>query len=87
MHPLPGCAVCPLSLSLYSAVSLSPLYTLSSLKDNAFTSDCCEDLAFALKENQSLLSLDLGKNKVLDSGLSYLCQAFEDPHCRMQKLL
>ncbi|XP_019344162.1 NACHT, LRR and PYD domains-containing protein 3 [Alligator mississippiensis] len=58
-----------------------------SLKDNAFTSDCCEDLAFALKENQSLLSLDLGKNKVLDSGLSYLCQAFEDPHCRMQKLL
>ncbi|XP_067425571.1 NACHT, LRR and PYD domains-containing protein 12-like [Emydura macquarii macquarii] len=58
-----------------------------SLGKNAFTDVCYEALALALKENWTLLSLDLKKNKLQNIGLSYLLKVFESPECKIQKLV
>ncbi|XP_066467172.1 NACHT, LRR and PYD domains-containing protein 12-like [Tiliqua scincoides] len=57
------------------------------LTKNALTEECCEDLSLALSENQSLLHLDLKKNKLRDKGLSYLLEAFRSPRCKIQTLV
>ncbi|CAM4695338.1 unnamed protein product [Lepidochelys olivacea] len=57
-----------------------------SLGKNAFTEQCCEELASALAGNWTLLSLDLKKNKLRTGGLSYLSRVFESPECKIQKL-
>ncbi|XP_043358027.1 NACHT, LRR and PYD domains-containing protein 3-like isoform X2 [Dermochelys coriacea] len=57
-----------------------------SLGKNAFTEQCCEELASALAGNRTLLSLDLKKNKLRTGGLSYLSRVFESPECKIQKL-
>ncbi|KAL8184441.1 UNVERIFIED_CONTAM: hypothetical protein K2H54_017038 [Gekko kuhli] len=58
-----------------------------SLAKNAFTEPCCEDLGSGLLENQTLLKLDLGKNKLRDRGLSSLLKAFSDPRCKIRELV
>uniref|UniRef100_A0A8C3SE11 NACHT domain-containing protein n=1 Tax=Chelydra serpentina TaxID=8475 RepID=A0A8C3SE11_CHESE len=58
-----------------------------SLGQNMFTEACCKDLASALKENQTLFSLDLTKNKVRNTGLSTLLEVLEAPQCKIQKLV
>ncbi|XP_050785766.1 NACHT, LRR and PYD domains-containing protein 3-like isoform X2 [Gopherus flavomarginatus] len=57
-----------------------------SLGRNAFTEQCCEELASALAENRTLLSLELKKNKLRTMGLSYLLRVFESPECKIRKL-
>ncbi|XP_060108394.1 NACHT, LRR and PYD domains-containing protein 12-like [Heteronotia binoei] len=58
-----------------------------SLAKNAFTEPCCEDLGSALSVNQTLLKLDLSKNKLQDGGLSSLLKAFSDPRCKIRELV
>ncbi|XP_054846867.1 NACHT, LRR and PYD domains-containing protein 3-like isoform X2 [Eublepharis macularius] len=58
-----------------------------SLANNVFTEPCCEDLGLALLENQTLLRLDLTKNKLQERGLSYLLKAFSSPRCKIKELV
>uniref|UniRef100_UPI00398F2F16 NLR family CARD domain-containing protein 3-like n=1 Tax=Pristiophorus japonicus TaxID=55135 RepID=UPI00398F2F16 len=53
---------------------------------NYFTHCCCEELALALKTNQSLRSLDLGYNNIGDLGIKLLCTAIKDDGCKIEKL-
>ncbi|XP_066467168.1 NACHT, LRR and PYD domains-containing protein 6-like [Tiliqua scincoides] len=57
------------------------------LANNGLTEECCKDLSLALSENQSLLCLDLRKNKLHDKGLSDLLEAFRSPRCKIQRLM
>ncbi|XP_072355979.1 NACHT, LRR and PYD domains-containing protein 3-like [Scyliorhinus torazame] len=56
------------------------------LYDNALTHSCTKDLACALSINQSLTDLNLGNNKLGDSGVKQLCLALGNPNCKIQKL-
>ncbi|XP_051865148.1 NACHT, LRR and PYD domains-containing protein 3-like isoform X3 [Pristis pectinata] len=53
---------------------------------NSLTHSCTEDLASALSTNRSLTNLDLGGNKLGDSGLKLLSAALRYPDCKIQKL-
>nr|XP_014425118.2 NACHT, LRR and PYD domains-containing protein 3-like [Pelodiscus sinensis] len=75
-------------LRVFSCFCLVLLLRLPpSLHTNLFTEACCKDLASALKENLTLFSLDLTKNKVRNAGLSALLEALEAPQCKIQKLV
>uniref|UniRef100_A0A8C3RWJ6 NACHT, LRR and PYD domains-containing protein 3 n=1 Tax=Chelydra serpentina TaxID=8475 RepID=A0A8C3RWJ6_CHESE len=50
------------------------------------TSACCEDLASALKTNQSLKELDLSGNKLGETGIKLLCKGLKHQNCHVQKL-
>ncbi|XP_074921137.1 NACHT, LRR and PYD domains-containing protein 3-like [Chelonoidis abingdonii] len=50
------------------------------------TSACCEDLASALKTNQSLKELDLSGNKLGETGIKLLCKGLKHQNCGVQKL-
>ncbi|XP_074854067.1 NACHT, LRR and PYD domains-containing protein 12-like [Carettochelys insculpta] len=50
------------------------------------TSACCEDLASALKTNQSLKELDLSGNKLGETGIKLLCKGLKHQNCSLQKL-
>ncbi|EMP42425.1 NACHT, LRR and PYD domains-containing protein 12 [Chelonia mydas] len=58
-----------------------------SLGQNMFTEASCTALASALKENQTLFSLDLTRNKMRNSGFSTLLEVLETPQCKIQKLV
>ncbi|CAM2108125.1 unnamed protein product [Caretta caretta] len=58
-----------------------------SLGQNMFTEASCTALASALKENQTLFSLDLTRNKMRNTGLSTLLEVLETPQCKIQKLV
>ncbi|XP_078059657.1 NACHT, LRR and PYD domains-containing protein 3-like isoform X2 [Mustelus asterias] len=57
------------------------------LLGNALTDSCAEDLASALSTNRSLIDLDLGENKLGDSGVKLLSVALRNPDCKIQKLV
>ncbi|XP_078069588.1 LOW QUALITY PROTEIN: NACHT, LRR and PYD domains-containing protein 3-like [Mustelus asterias] len=56
------------------------------LDDDALTDSCAEDLSTALNTNRSLMDLDLGNNKLGDSGVKLLSTALMNPDCKIQKL-
>ncbi|XP_078058256.1 NACHT, LRR and PYD domains-containing protein 3-like [Mustelus asterias] len=56
------------------------------LDANALTDSCAEDLASALSTNRSLIDLNLGGNKLGDSGVKLLSVALRNPDCKIQKL-
>ncbi|XP_078059585.1 NACHT, LRR and PYD domains-containing protein 3-like [Mustelus asterias] len=58
----------------------------SGLRGNDLTDSCAEDLASALSTNRSLIDLDLGSNKLGDSGVKLLSVALRNPDCKIQKL-
>ncbi|XP_078057509.1 NACHT, LRR and PYD domains-containing protein 3-like [Mustelus asterias] len=57
-----------------------------SLSGNDLTDACAEDLASALSTNRSLIDLNLGYNKLGDSGVKLLSVALRNPDCKIQKL-
>ncbi|XP_078057484.1 NACHT, LRR and PYD domains-containing protein 14-like [Mustelus asterias] len=56
------------------------------LNFNGLTDSCAEDLASALSTNRSLIDLNLGGNKLGDSGVKLLFVALRNPECKIQKL-
>ncbi|XP_078390107.1 NACHT, LRR and PYD domains-containing protein 3-like isoform X1 [Cetorhinus maximus] len=54
------------------------------LRDNKLTDSCAEDLASVF--NRSLTDLNLGNNKLGDSGVKRLSVALRGPDCKIQKL-
>ncbi|XP_058862894.1 NACHT, LRR and PYD domains-containing protein 12-like [Acipenser ruthenus] len=63
------------------------LYKRLMLSDCHLTGDCCEDLASALRTNQSTLrELELERNNLGDSGVKLLSAALKDPNCKLEKL-
>ncbi|XP_062892774.1 uncharacterized protein LOC134339917 [Mobula hypostoma] len=57
------------------------------LNDNGLTQSCAEDLTSALETNRSLVELDLGENRLQDSGVKLLFAALRNPACQIRKLL
>ncbi|XP_078388281.1 NACHT, LRR and PYD domains-containing protein 3-like [Cetorhinus maximus] len=57
-----------------------------SLRHNSLTYDCCEELAFVIKENSRLLDLDISANKITDSGVGCLCQVSKNNNSKIQSL-
>ncbi|XP_078059027.1 NACHT, LRR and PYD domains-containing protein 3-like [Mustelus asterias] len=53
---------------------------------NDLTDSCAEDLASALRTNRSLIDLNLGVNKLGDSGVKLLSVALRNPDCKIQEL-
>ncbi|XP_067833238.1 NACHT, LRR and PYD domains-containing protein 3-like isoform X1 [Heptranchias perlo] len=56
------------------------------LWDNDLTDSCTDYLSNALSTNRSLTELNLGKNKLGDSGVKLLSAALRNPDCKIQKL-
>ncbi|XP_036599444.1 NACHT, LRR and PYD domains-containing protein 14-like [Trichosurus vulpecula] len=50
------------------------------------TEACCQDLSDMLVLNQSLRSLNLGHNALMDQGVKLLCQALRHPDCQLRRL-
>ncbi|XP_038656808.1 NACHT, LRR and PYD domains-containing protein 3-like isoform X2 [Scyliorhinus canicula] len=75
-------------VKLLSAALRNPDCKMQKLKlgNNALTDDCIEDLALTLRENQSLKNLDLGHNKLGDSGVKLLSTTLKNPDCKIRKL-
>ncbi|XP_072891327.1 NACHT, LRR and PYD domains-containing protein 3-like [Hemitrygon akajei] len=56
------------------------------LMEIGLTDSAAEDLVSALSTNQSLMELDLGSNKLADSGVKLVSAALRNPKCKIQKL-
>ncbi|XP_048476893.1 NACHT, LRR and PYD domains-containing protein 3-like [Rhincodon typus] len=56
------------------------------LDNNNLTDSCVIDLVSALCTNRSLTVLDLGNNKLRDSGVNLLSEALKNLECKIQKL-
>ncbi|GCB68166.1 hypothetical protein scyTo_0013793, partial [Scyliorhinus torazame] len=56
------------------------------LSDNTLTDSCAQDLSSALSANWTLKDLDLGWNKLGDSGVKVLSEALRNPECKIRKL-
>ncbi|XP_063814092.1 NACHT, LRR and PYD domains-containing protein 12-like [Pseudophryne corroboree] len=50
------------------------------------TSSCCDDLRSVLTTNRSLISLDLLRNNLQDSGIKRLCEGLRHPNCALLEL-
>ncbi|XP_060707888.1 NACHT, LRR and PYD domains-containing protein 3-like [Hemiscyllium ocellatum] len=57
------------------------------LNDNDLTASCAQDLASALSTNQSLISLNLGENKLGDFGVKQLFGVLRNVNCKLQELV
>ncbi|XP_038656752.1 NACHT, LRR and PYD domains-containing protein 3-like isoform X2 [Scyliorhinus canicula] len=57
-----------------------------SLSDNNLTNSCAEDLTSALSTNWVVKNLDLGWNKLGDSGVKLLSEALRKPDCKIWQL-
>ncbi|XP_067835818.1 NACHT, LRR and PYD domains-containing protein 3-like [Heptranchias perlo] len=53
---------------------------------NDLTASCIDDLVSALSTNRSLTDLNLGNNKLGDSGVKLLFAALRNPDCKIQEL-
>ncbi|XP_067836254.1 NACHT, LRR and PYD domains-containing protein 3-like [Heptranchias perlo] len=53
---------------------------------NDLTDSCTKDLSSTLSTNRSLTVLNLGKNKLGDSGMKLLSAALRNPDCKIQEL-
>ncbi|XP_062895928.1 NACHT, LRR and PYD domains-containing protein 12-like isoform X2 [Mobula hypostoma] len=75
-------------VKLVSAVLRNPECKIQKLwLDNVgLTDSAVEDLASALSTNPSLTELDLGANKLGDSGVKLVSEALRNPECKIQKL-
>ncbi|XP_072354291.1 NACHT, LRR and PYD domains-containing protein 3-like isoform X2 [Scyliorhinus torazame] len=56
------------------------------LTDNKLTASFAKDFASAVSENQSLTNLNLGENKLGDSGVKFLSTVLRNPDCKIQEL-
>uniref|UniRef100_G1TCK3 NLR family pyrin domain containing 8 n=1 Tax=Oryctolagus cuniculus TaxID=9986 RepID=G1TCK3_RABIT len=56
------------------------------LRKCALTSACCQDVASVLCQSQTLRSLDLSFNSLMDKGVTLLCEALKNPDCSLQVL-
>ncbi|KAF5896726.1 NACHT, LRR and PYD domains-containing protein 12-like isoform X1, partial [Clarias magur] len=57
------------------------------LNECGLSESCCDSLASVLlKERSSLRVLNLGGNKLLDSGVKTLCIGLENPNCKLEIL-
>ncbi|XP_078063658.1 NACHT, LRR and PYD domains-containing protein 3-like isoform X2 [Mustelus asterias] len=57
-----------------------------SLRHNNLTYDCCQELAFVIQENSGLMDMDIGANKITDSGVALLCQVPKNNNSKIQCL-
>ncbi|XP_078087478.1 NACHT, LRR and PYD domains-containing protein 3-like [Mustelus asterias] len=57
-----------------------------SLCDNTLTDSCAKDLTSALSANWIIKDLNLGWNKLGDSGVKLLTEALKSPDCKIRKL-
>ncbi|KAM6223543.1 NACHT, LRR and PYD domains-containing protein 9-like [Rhynchocyon petersi] len=56
------------------------------LKGCLLTSDCCDEIASVLINNQTLKVLKLGNNDILDAGVKRLCVGLKHPNCHLNHL-
>ncbi|XP_072894161.1 NACHT, LRR and PYD domains-containing protein 3-like [Hemitrygon akajei] len=75
-------------VKLVSAALRNPECKIQKLEldDVGLTDSGAEDLASALSTNPSLTELDLGYNKLGDSGVKLVSAALRNPECKIQKL-
>ncbi|XP_078057458.1 NACHT, LRR and PYD domains-containing protein 3-like [Mustelus asterias] len=75
-------------VKLLSAALRNPECKIQKLNlfRNDLSDSCAEDLASALSTNRSLTDLNLGYNKLGDSGVKLLSVALRNPDCKIQKL-
>ncbi|XP_063805340.1 NACHT, LRR and PYD domains-containing protein 3-like isoform X2 [Pseudophryne corroboree] len=50
------------------------------------TSSCCDELCSVIRNNRSLIKLDLRWNKLQDCGVKVLCQELKQRECSLQEL-
>lgn len=60
--------------------------SFSSLESCNLTTVCCLNISKALVRSQSLLSLNLSTNNLLDDGVKLLCEGLMHPKCNLEKL-
>ncbi|XP_059815270.1 NACHT, LRR and PYD domains-containing protein 3-like [Hypanus sabinus] len=75
-------------VKLVSAALRNPECKIQSLMlwDVGLMDSAAEDLASALSTSPSLTELDLGENKLGDSGVRLMSAALRNPECKIQKL-
>ncbi|XP_072897414.1 NACHT, LRR and PYD domains-containing protein 12-like [Hemitrygon akajei] len=75
-------------INVLSVALMDPSCSIQSLRitNTKLTSTCCEKLATVLVTNQMLRELDLGMNKLGDSGARALSTALKNPHCKLENL-
>ncbi|XP_072329575.1 NACHT, LRR and PYD domains-containing protein 3-like [Scyliorhinus torazame] len=57
-----------------------------SVGGNKLTTGCCERLATVLKQNKTLVELDLSNNRIGEEGLRQLTEALKNENCALLKL-